>query len=146
MSNRTVPITVPEFVWGRLATIADQKETTISDLLAEVIKNTIRGTTEVHVPTPVYGVGNERLRQLSAEVSEARRNGYRPPGAATRERFTRERRRELHAEVKRLHGEGVSDVVIAERLHIGAETARRYRVQQGLGVVGEAGRPADKEK
>ncbi len=144
--TKTVPVTVPTWVWGRLATIAANRKTTVAALVADAVADIVNGTEDVRTPRRVHLPGNDRLEQLRAELRAARLDGYRPPRTEQRAKFTRERRLTLLAEVARLHADGLTDVEIAKQLGIGDETARRYRLQQGLPVIGRAGRPAnDKE-
>lgn len=57
MSDKTVPVTLPEFAWGRLATIADHRNTTIAQLIADGIR-------------VVLETDQGRLQQLTAEVKK----------------------------------------------------------------------------
>jgi hypothetical protein len=89
--NRTVPVTMAVFQWGRLATIADHRGTSVADLVASAIEREL--AEDPH-----------RLQQLSAEVTAARRSGFRVPtrGApADREWFTAQTRKQNLASFRR---------------------------------------------
>ena len=41
MNERTVPVYLPEHVWGRLASLADDRGVTVADLIADGIKQNL---------------------------------------------------------------------------------------------------------
>ena len=86
MSVKTIPVTVPEWVWGRLATIADNRHVSVAVVVEEAINTILEGAKEVRVPRVVHLEGNERLEVLRAELVAARKAGYRSPGNEVRVR------------------------------------------------------------
>lgn len=66
MATRTVQVIVPEWVWGRLASIADRQHRRISDVIADQLLETITGD-------------GDQLADLTKELKVARRSGWRAP-------------------------------------------------------------------
>jgi hypothetical protein len=64
--NKTIPVTLPDWMWGRLATIAKQRGTEVADLIAVSIVSLLRD--DPH-----------RLAELQMELTAARNGGYQPP-------------------------------------------------------------------
>jgi hypothetical protein len=64
--NKTVAVTLPEWMWGRLATIATHRGTDAADLVAVAIVGLLRD--DPH-----------RLAELQLELTAARKGGYEPP-------------------------------------------------------------------
>lgn len=60
MKPRTIPVTVPEFVWGRLATIAEHNGRSVGDLIADGIWH-------------VLDNDDHRLDELHMELRKAKR-------------------------------------------------------------------------
>jgi hypothetical protein len=58
-ADKTVPVTLPEWVWGRLSTIADHRDTTSGDLIASAIMGVLNSDTG-------------RLAQLETELRQMR--------------------------------------------------------------------------
>ena len=67
MPARTIPVVLPEQVWGRLASLADNKHVSVSELLTDMLTASALGD-----PT-------RPLDQLNNELSAARANGWRVP-------------------------------------------------------------------
>ena len=57
MSLKTVPVSLPIWMWGRLATIADHRELRVADLIAEGIAH-------------VLDSDPDRLAELAAELKQ----------------------------------------------------------------------------
>ena len=65
--NHKVEVTLPDWAWGRLATIADNRRTTVG----QIIRNAIND---------VLWTDDARLDELTAELRAARAGGwYAPP-------------------------------------------------------------------
>lgn len=64
--NKTIPVTLPDWMWGRLATIAKQRGTEVADLIAVSIVSLLRD--DPH-----------RLAELQMELKAAVRGGYQTP-------------------------------------------------------------------
>lgn len=62
--NKTVPVTLPDWMWGRLATIAQHRATPVADLVAVSIVSLLRDDPN-------------RLAELDMELNTARLAGYR---------------------------------------------------------------------
>lgn len=71
--NRHVTIEMPDHVWGLLATVADNRECAVADVIARAIAVELGSTVRL------VGPPTDNLSILTAEVSAARRNGYRVP-------------------------------------------------------------------
>lgn len=76
--NKTVPLTLPEKVWGRLASVAAQRNVDVADLIAEGVRSVLQ--TQKTAPTPepapppviVERPGLSELRRLvEAGLSDA---------------------------------------------------------------------------
>jgi hypothetical protein len=66
MSNKTIPVTLPEWMWGRLATIGTHRATPVADLIAVAIVGLLKD--DPH-----------RLAELDMELNAARLDGYQTP-------------------------------------------------------------------
>jgi len=64
--NKTLPVTLPDWMWGRLATIATHRGTNAADLIAVAIVGVLHD--DPH-----------RLAELDMELNAARTAGYRTP-------------------------------------------------------------------
>jgi predicted DNA-binding ribbon-helix-helix protein len=58
-ADKTVPVTLPEWVWGRLTTIAAHRDVTAGDLIASAIMGVLNADTG-------------RLQQLETELRQMR--------------------------------------------------------------------------
>lgn len=63
---RTVPVTMPESVWGRLASIADNNDSTVAEVIADALQQ-------------VVDEGPNHRMVLSWELNAARAEGFRVP-------------------------------------------------------------------
>lgn len=61
-----VEVTLPDWVWGRLATIASHRGVQVADLVAAGVTDVLRSDTG-------------RLEQLQTELDHVRAAGYRAP-------------------------------------------------------------------
>ncbi|AAT90033.1 hypothetical protein ATY41_02785 [Leifsonia xyli subsp. xyli] len=59
MNEKTVPVTIPTWVWGRLATIAEHRGVTVGDLIADGVM-------------AVLGADPGRLGELEMELNKRR--------------------------------------------------------------------------
>jgi hypothetical protein len=62
--NKTLPVTLPDWMWGRLATIAEHRNTLAADLVAVAIVGLLKDD-------------QHRLAELDMELNAARAGGYR---------------------------------------------------------------------
>lgn len=75
--NKTIPVTLPDWMWGRLATIALHRGTDAADLVAVAIVGLLRD--DPH-----------RLAELQMELKAAINGGYQTPKVrAARNRSTK---------------------------------------------------------
>lgn len=77
----TVRLTLPEKVWGRLASIADNRGSKVAELLVEAaLRSTESDRVErARVQVASAPVVGGKLAELSAELKAARAAGYRAP-------------------------------------------------------------------
>lgn len=89
MSGKTVPVTLPEPVWGRLASIADRRGVTVADLIADAVQALVSAPAHdvrAHLVPVVVPEVHDRLAELKAEVDAARESGWRAPSTRARYR------------------------------------------------------------
>lgn len=67
MPDKTIPVTLPAKVWGRLASIADAQGVKVADVIALAIAQ------KVHDSLP------DNLARLQQGLDEARASGWRAP-------------------------------------------------------------------
>jgi len=86
MSSQTVAVTMPDWVWGRLVSVAEHRGVKVADLIASTLMDTI--VSDPHIRAPRFieqgafadtGAPGYRAQRLAAEVDAARANGYRAP-------------------------------------------------------------------
>lgn len=77
MADKTISVTLPAHVWGRLASIADSQGVRVADVVALAVAREIR---DERVLT--------RLQVLQDGLDRARRNGWQAPrrGKTTKEK------------------------------------------------------------
>ncbi len=88
MSGKTVPVTLPEPVWGRLASIADRRGVTVADLLAGAVRALVSAPAHdvrAHLVPVVVPEVHDRLAELDAELNAARASGWRVPNRSRKE-------------------------------------------------------------
>lgn len=73
--RRTVPVTLPEEVWGRLASLADRRGVRVADLIAEAIEGMVPTAKLIGHRDGETGAPGRRLDVLAAEVTAAHRSG-----------------------------------------------------------------------
>lgn len=83
MNTRAVTVTLPEWVWGRLATIAEDRQMKVSELIGSAIGGLLDGSS-VRPRRAQPRVWSEsdpdgRLKELMDEVNAARAAGWRAP-------------------------------------------------------------------
>lgn len=98
MERKTIPVHLPEIVWGKLATVADDRGVTVEDILTTAVMQLIAPSTaeeriiqfaRAGFPDAVIA---DRTGQLLARVAEIRRgagipaNRYRRSAAMNQER------------------------------------------------------------
>ena len=138
--SKTVPVVLPEWIWGRLATIAANQKISTGEVIADAIMAVLQENPPVRKTRVSHLPGNSRLDALAAELSAARKAGYRVPGK--RSRRTPLQLAELNVQIAALHAEGLTDVQISKRLGISDASAQRYRTLLGLRTIGKPERPA----
>lgn len=65
---KPVTVMLPEWLWGRLASIADRSGMTVGDVIATALLNSVEPDRPL-----------SRLQTLNAELSAARKSGWRAP-------------------------------------------------------------------
>lgn len=85
-ARRTVPVVLPDYVWGRLASIAEFRGVKVADVIADALWETLRHPRR-DVQERALGPSGDNLRMLSAELNAARAAGWRAP---RRERTARD--------------------------------------------------------
>jgi len=80
MAGRTVPVTLPDRVWGRLASVAETNGVKVGDLIAAAILRELETPAQRprHVPE-VLAASNDPLADVMHEIREARDAGWRAP-------------------------------------------------------------------
>ncbi len=98
MERKTIPVLLPEVVWGKLATVADDRGVSVEDILTSAVMQLIAPSTVeeriVQFARAGYpdAVIADRTGQLVARVGEVRRaagvpaNRFRRGAAMNRER------------------------------------------------------------
>lgn len=125
MSDKTVPVTMPDWMWGRLATIAEYRNTDIGTLIASALSKVVEKDPDT-------------LGQLRAEIHAARVGGYRIPHSSLSETYTGAVSDEHIERIRELRDQHMSDSSIAAELGLS-----RYKVQYHRS---RAGIPAYKQK
>jgi hypothetical protein len=86
---RKIPLVIPEYVWGRLATIAERRNTNVSALIGDAIADlvdsdpTYVANRRILAPPASTPHGRSQLDILNDELNAARTDGYRAPGIHT---------------------------------------------------------------
>jgi hypothetical protein len=77
----TVPVALPEWVWGRLASIAENRDVKIADVIAEQVGILLDGEATRTAQPRVWAESDPdgRLKELMDEVAAARTSGWRAP-------------------------------------------------------------------
>lgn len=82
MTDRTIPVTLPELVWGRLASIADRRGVKVADLVGDAVVAVVSSPAHdvrAHLVPVVLPPVEGRLAELKAELDAARLSGWRAP-------------------------------------------------------------------
>lgn len=77
-----VPVKLPRWVWGRLATIAANRGVKVADLLVEAIQGLMESQPQGAIRRPRVWAESDpdgRLKELMDEVAAARTSGWRAP-------------------------------------------------------------------
>ncbi len=77
MNNKTIPVTMPDWLWGRLATIAEQRNQPIAGLVADALREVADANPRIKFERI------SRLGILERELVEARAAGIKAPGTHT---------------------------------------------------------------
>lgn len=77
--SKTVQLTLPDKVWGRLASMADTQGLKVADLLGDAVEDLLEPTAKERREYNRKVIPLDRLALLNAEVSAARRSGWRAP-------------------------------------------------------------------
>lgn len=160
-------VNFPDEVWGRLASIADNRGVKIADLLVEAVHTVTTGkppTTPVEVPEPVRGQAgraqvNTNDPKTVAEIKQLHDLGWSMLETSRRFGVSYDAMRTAYSrlgmtpaktyngriqvdedELKKLHAEGYSDLDIAAALGVSHHKVRTVRRQLGLPTAGRPGR------
>lgn len=76
---KTVQLTLPDHVWGRLASMADTSGLKVADLIGDAVEDVLEPTAKERRAYNRRVVPVDRLAVLDAELSAARRSGWRAP-------------------------------------------------------------------
>ncbi|GAA3730356.1 hypothetical protein GCM10022239_03690 [Leifsonia bigeumensis] len=82
MVLRTVPVTLPEPVWGRLASIADRRGVKVADLIADAVQAVVSAPNHdvrAHLVPVMLPPVEDRLAELNRELNAARASGWHVP-------------------------------------------------------------------
>lgn len=82
MTGKTVSVTMPDWMWGRLASIADKKHVKVGRLIEQLILAAINADAALRPPIHAEGdtgLPGRRLDILDAELKSARASGWRAP-------------------------------------------------------------------
>ena len=79
MRFKTVTVTLPERVWGHLASIADIQGVRVSDVLAHAIAAELKRSPRAPFDADYVSTFDSPLDELQYELREAARSGWRVP-------------------------------------------------------------------
>lgn len=77
--SKTVQLTLPDHVWGRLASMADTNGLSVADLVGDAVENLLEPTARERREYKRVVVPTDSLALLDFELSAARRAGWRAP-------------------------------------------------------------------
>lgn len=79
----SVPVTLPSWLWGRLATIADHRHSSVADVIGTALLALVEGDAKIRQPIHdvLAGTGapGHRVEVLASELRAARAASYRAP-------------------------------------------------------------------
>lgn len=118
-TNRTVPVTMPDWMWGRLATIAEFRKVPIADLIARAL-------------TSVVEKDPDRFGQLRTEIHAARVAGFRTPHSSMSTPYNGRMTEDDIARISELRDQGYSDSTIAADMGISRYKVQYHRTRAGI--------------
>lgn len=119
VTNRTVPVTMPDWMWGRLATIADYRKIPIGELIARSL-------------SAVVEKDPDRFGQLRAEIHAARTGGFRTPHSSLSSPNNGRMSDDDLARISDLRDRGLSDSAIAADMGISRYKVQYHRSRAGI--------------
>ena len=79
MRFKTVTVTLPERVWGHLASIADIQGVQVADVLAHAVAAELKRSPRAPLDSDYVPTFDSPLDELRYELKEATRSGWRVP-------------------------------------------------------------------
>ncbi len=119
MTDKTVPVTMPDWMWGRLATISEFRKVPISELIAGAL-------------TKVVEKDPDALGELRAEIHAARVAGFRMPHSSMAAPYRASMKPEDIARIAELRNAGKSDSTIADEMGISRYKVQYHRTRAGI--------------